>query len=168
MREEIMIIIITALCNDAVIFLFQLFVSVKAKKNEEYAEYKKGIKEMYCRDMFKIYQFVHVKMETVFNVRLGDIDQNAFVNELKAVYVSLLDLDAHYEIYKNILDEKGKIKEEHKKIRKIIFDEIKPVVEREDANALDKAHVDKMFLLMYNELKPLLTKEAEEITANLI
>ena len=168
MSEEVKIILITALCNGAVIFLFQLFVNAKIRKNEKIAEYKKEIKEPYFKQLYKLYQCVHVKMETMFYMVQGDIDQETFVIEAKTVYYNLLELDAYYEIYKKILDKKGRIKKEHKEIQKIIFEKIKPTVEMADDEVLNKEIIDSLFLIMYNDLKPLLMKEAEEITANLV
>lgn len=168
MGEEIWLVIITAICNDAIIFLFQLFVNSRIKRKEEIIELKKEIKAPYCRKMQELYQYVYVNMEENFKEIEGGIKGREFINDINKIYKDMLELDAYYEIYKSILDEENKIEKEHEKFHNMIFGVIKPVTERQKEALNNKEKLNEVFVILYNDLLPLLRIEAQAITKNLM
>ena len=157
MSEELNLILITAVVNGVIIFLFNTVINQIVKKLDNRYDYMKTVIMPYCDKLYEIYRLLHVDMEPCIS-KHQECDEVEILKITEKVYVKLLELDTYYDIYRHALG-KDCIKKQQEKIRNWLYNDMKPALERNDrAKKIDAA------IKLYNEIRLELRKEACRLT----
>ena len=162
MDEEALLVVITSLCSGGVVCLIELWVNYIRKKKEERYRYRKEVTQKYIDLLYKIYRAFHVTIELVLTFRIG-VDKGDLVEEVGNIYCCMLELDSYYTIYKDVLDEEEVIEEGHAKLRKWLFETIKPAID-----GGDEEEIRAVFFKLYNEMQDIIQMMARTLVKRVI
>lgn len=154
MDGELLIVILTSLCSGGIECFVEIFINSQKKKKEEQYRYKKEITVNYCKRLYEVYRIFHVTMEPMLKFDSG-VDMDGLMEETANVYKAMLELDAYYVIYREVLDNEM-LETEHNKLRKWLYDIIKPAMDSED-----EQRIETVFCDLYNDLQIVIKDTAQ-------
>lgn len=155
MDVELLIVILTSLCSGGIVCFVEILINSQKKKKEEQNRYKKEITENYCKRLYEVYRIFHVTMEPMLKFDSAVLDMDGLLEETENVYKAMLELDAYYVIYQEVLDNEM-LETEHNKLRKWLYDIIKPAMDSED-----EQRIEKVFCDLYNDLQIVIRDTAQ-------
>lgn len=161
MGKEVLLIIITSICNGIIVFVFQTCISMREKKKDKHYEDRKSKIIPYCDMLYEIYQIFHVDIEPCISTEECDI--NGILENIHVLYQKMLQLDAYYNIYKNVIEEKCSITDQQYQIQHWLYQSIKPAM---DSRATDE--IIEAFVSLYNDIQPVLVEEAQALTREVL
>lgn len=162
MDGELLIVILTSLCSGGIVCFVEIFINSQKKKKEEQYRYKKEITENYCKRLYEVYRIFHVAMEPMLKLDSAVLDMAGLMEETENVYKAMLELDAYYVIYQEVL-ENEMLETEHKKFREWLFGIIKPAMDSED-----EQRIEEVFYDLYNDLQIVIRDTARTLSGKVI